>query len=57
MDVGAPGSIFGGFVKNKTVKTGMELIEYDFEAADTLRVPGDWNSYSINSMPVLTVLF
>lgn len=44
MDVGAPGSIFGGFVKNKTVKTGMELIEYDFEAADTLRVPGDWNS-------------
>ena len=44
MDNGMPGSIFGGFPKNKTQKDGMELIEYNFEKAKQLQVPGAWNS-------------
>jgi len=44
MGVGNPGSIFGGFPKNKQTPTGMELVEYDFEAAPTLKVPGDFNT-------------
>lgn len=38
------GGFFGGFPPNKQSKTGMELIEYNFETADSVRVPGDWNS-------------
>ncbi len=44
MGVGLPGGIFGGFPANRRSVTGMELIEYDFEASPTVNVPGDWNS-------------
>jgi beta-glucuronidase len=37
-----PGS--GAFFLNKKPENRMVLIEYDFDAAPTLRVPGDWNS-------------
>ncbi len=37
-----PGS--GAFFLNKKPENRMDLIEYDFDAAPTLRVPGDWNS-------------
>ena len=40
MDNGLPESIFGGFPKNKIQKDGMELIEYNFEKAKQLQVPG-----------------
>jgi beta-glucuronidase len=44
MGVGDPGSMFGGFPRNKRQRTGMELVEYDFESAQTCRVPGDFNT-------------
>jgi len=44
MGVGNPGGFFGGFTTGLTSKTGMELIEYNFEDAEKMRVPGDWNS-------------
>lgn len=34
----------GAFFLNQKPKDKMALIEYDFDAAPTLRVPGDWNS-------------
>ena len=37
-------SFFGGFPKNKTQKTGMELIEYNFEDAEKIQIPGAWNA-------------
>lgn len=37
-------SFFGGFPKNKIQKTGMELIEYNFETASKIEIPGAWNS-------------
>lgn len=46
MGVGDPGAIFGGFPRNKQAPTGMELVEYDFEQAAVVRVPGDFNSQS-----------
>lgn len=44
MGVGNPNAISHGFFKDAKNITGMELIEYDFDEADTLKVPGDWNS-------------
>jgi len=45
MDNGLPEvSLFGGFPRNKTQKTGMELIEYNFEAASKIKIPGAWNA-------------
>ena len=44
MGVGNPGGFFGGFPPNRKNTTGMELIEYDFDKAQTVSVPGDWNS-------------
>ncbi len=44
MGVGNPGSLFGGFPRNKKVSTGMELVEYDFATAQEIRVPGDFNT-------------
>lgn len=44
MGVGNPNALSPGFFKDAKNITGMELIEYDFDAADSLRVPGDWNS-------------
>lgn len=44
MGVGDPGGFFGGFPPNKKNTTGMELVEYDFDKAQTVSVPGDWNS-------------
>ena len=44
MDNGLPESIFGGFPKNKIQKDGMELIEYNFEKAKQLQIPGAWNT-------------
>jgi len=44
MGVGLPGTIFGGFPINKKSVTGMELVEYNFDTAQTIAVPGDWNS-------------
>ena len=37
-------SLFGGFPRNKIQKTGMELIEYNFEAASKIKIPGAWNA-------------
>ena len=37
-------SFFGGFPQNKTQITGMELIEYNFESASKLNIPGAWNA-------------
>ena len=36
-------SFFGGFPENKTQKDGYELIEYNFNQADVINVPGAWN--------------
>ena len=45
MNNGLPeSSFFGGFPKNKTQKTGMELIEYNFETAAKIQIPGAWNA-------------
>ena len=44
MDNGLPESIFGGFQKNKIQKDGMELIEYNFENAKKINIPGAWNT-------------
>ena len=45
MNNGLPeSSFFGGFPKNKTQKTGMELIEYNFETASKITIPGAWNA-------------
>ena len=45
MNNGLPeSSFFGGFPKNKTQKTGMELIEYNFETAAKIHIPGAWNA-------------
>ena len=45
MNNGLPeASFFGGFPKNKTQKTGMELIEYNFEDAEKIQIPGAWNA-------------
>ena len=39
MNNGLPeSSFFGGFPKNKTQKTGMELIEYNFETAKKITI-------------------
>ena len=37
-----PGS--GAFYLNSKPKDKMDLVEYDFDAAPTMNVPGDWNS-------------
>jgi beta-glucuronidase len=45
MNNGLPeSSFFGGFPKNKVQKTGMELIEYNFETASKINIPGAWNA-------------
>ena len=45
MNNGLPeSSFFGGIPKNKTQKTGMELIEYNFETAAKIQIPGAWNA-------------
>ena len=45
MNNGLPeSSFFGGFPKNKIQKTGMELIEYNFETAAKIQIPGAWNA-------------
>ena len=45
MNNGLPeSSFFGGFPKNKIQKTGMELIEYNFETAAKIKIPGAWNA-------------
>src|SRR6266480_4843642 len=33
-----------GFFKNAKPKTKSELIEYDFDRSESLKVPGDWNT-------------
>lgn len=35
-----------GYFKNAKPKSPTDLIEYDFDKADTLKVPGDWNTQS-----------
>ena len=48
MNNGLPeSSFFGGFPKNKIQKTGMELIEYNFETAEKMQIPGAWNAVKI----------
>lgn len=44
MGMGNPGSLFGGYARDKQPRTGRELIEYDFRQAQTVRVPGDFNT-------------
>jgi hypothetical protein len=34
----------GGFGANKKPKSDSDLVEYDFDSADRLQVPGDWNT-------------
>ena len=34
----------GGFGANKKPKSKSDLVEYDFDTADRLQVPGDWNT-------------
>jgi len=36
-----------GYFKNRKPENKTELIEYDFDTAPTLHVPGDWNSQKI----------
>ena len=35
-----------GYFKNAKAKNKSELIEYDFDKSETLKVPGDWNTQS-----------
>ena len=44
MGVGTPGSIFGGYPPDAKNSSGMSLVEYDFETAQKITVPGDVNS-------------
>ena len=44
MGAGDPGSLFGGFVRNRQPSSDMELIEYNFEATQPVQVPGDFNT-------------
>lgn len=44
MGVGNPGVLDPGFFHDAKNITGMELIEYDFDAANDVRVPGDFNT-------------
>ena len=44
MGVGTPGSIFGGYPPNRKNLSGKTLVEYDFDAAQKIAVPGDVNS-------------
>lgn len=44
MSVGEPGSIFGGFENNRQAQSDMDLIEYNFETSQQMRVPGDFNT-------------
>ena len=41
-------SFFGGFPANKTQKNNLERVEFSFEDAETMNVPGDWNSQNEN---------
>ena len=53
MNNGLPESSFiGGFPKNKTQKTGMELIEYNFETASKIQIPGAV-SYTHLTLPTI----
>jgi beta-glucuronidase len=44
MDVGNGGALGPGFGANRKQSSPAELIEYGFENAETLEVPGDWNT-------------
>ena len=41
-------SFFGGFPQNKLPSEGLELIEYDFESAKVMEIPGAWNAHEKN---------
>src|ERR1035437_8412627 len=36
--------LIDGFFRNRKPADKTDLVEYDFDASDTLDVPGDWNS-------------
>ena len=38
----------GAFFLNEKPKNKMDLVEYDFDMASTIKVPGDWNSQKEN---------
>ena len=44
MDMGAPGSIFGGWATTRTPVDEWQLLEYSYPAARKVRVPGDFNT-------------
>ena len=44
MGVGTPGSLFGGYPLNRKNTSGMSLVEYDFDTAQKIAVPGDVNT-------------
>lgn len=44
MGIGNANAFGAGFSEDAQSITGLELIEYDFSAAETLEVPGDWNT-------------
>ena len=41
-------SFFGGFPQNELPSEGLELIEYDFESAKVMEIPGAWNAHEKN---------
>lgn len=44
MGIGDPGGFFGGFTDNRQQQSEMDLIEYNYETAQTINVPGDVNT-------------
>ena len=44
MGVGTPGSVFGGYPPNRKNTSGKTLVEYDFDTAQRISVPGDINT-------------
>ena len=44
MGVGTPGSVFGGYPPNRKNSSGKTLVEYNFDTAQRINVPGDINT-------------
>lgn len=44
MQVGTPGSLFGGWATSRTPKDEYQLLEYSYADAADVRVPGDFNT-------------
>ena len=44
MQVGTPGSLFGGWATTRTPEDEYQLLEYSYASAADIRVPGDFNT-------------